>query len=619
MDILALKQALRSGSGPLHNRNTLFEEARARGHWQNLREAPHYQEEVAYILAESHRLMNEPIPVLPFSAFRQFDTTGSRIEYEQHYFARRKRLTLLVLAYLLEESPACLTAIEDTIWAICEEYTWCLPAHMGGRSLDPRDRDFRYSIDLFAAETGFALAEIISLLHQPLHPMIVHRAEEEVRKRIFVPYTSPKPSYGWEKVTSNWASVCAGSIGSAALYLLQHESELASLLYRVSGTLACYISGFEEDGACTEGVGYWTYGFGFYAYFASLLKQRTGGQIDLMKHPKVRNIARFHQKSYLSGLLTVPFSDCEPQGYFAPGLIHELHRQDTEIHIPEWRHRMTLLKDPLGRWAPAVRDLVWGPVEATGEDWPDTDDLLPDAQWYVSRRTVEGFRMAFAAKGGHNDEHHNHNDIGNFVLHLDGETFVADIGSGEYTKSYFGAERYSYLCNGAHGHSIPRLDGVEQQAGKQYRAELLSTAEDAAQGRFRLDLTSAYELEHLKHFARSFTFQPASQHLLELRDLCEFHQAGTVTEQFITMIEPVLIQHGCVRIQGLKSHIDLLYDAALFYASIQIHDFINKNSERVQVYAIVLESKEPSTEFNINLQFDYCRHTSLTVREDEFK
>ena len=63
----------------------------------------------------------------------------------------------------------------DEIFAITTEYSWCLPAHQG----DP-DKNYDHVIDLFAAETAFALSEISALLGDRLDPMIKERIADEV-------------------------------------------------------------------------------------------------------------------------------------------------------------------------------------------------------------------------------------------------------------------------------------------------------------------------------------------------------------------------------------------------------------------------------------------------------
>lgn len=69
------------------------------------------------------------------------------------------------------------------------------------------------------------------------------------------------PYAKWEGGDNNWNAVCCGSIGCAAIYLMQDEPELLKpLLDRIVCSLDSYIAGFSEDGACMEGLGYFTYG-----------------------------------------------------------------------------------------------------------------------------------------------------------------------------------------------------------------------------------------------------------------------------------------------------------------------------------------------------------------------
>ncbi|NUT40465.1 MAG: hypothetical protein HOV86_10800 [Thermoactinospora sp.] len=95
--------------------------------------------------------------------------------------------------------------------------------------------------------------------------------------------------------------------------------------------------------------------------------------------------------------------------------------------------------------------------------------FLPDAQILVLRTPG----ACFAAKGGHNDEPHNHLDLGHFVLRLNGETVLDDLGAPEYTRDYFGEDRYKVLQASALGHSVPVINGSTQQPGPTYRAVVL--------------------------------------------------------------------------------------------------------------------------------------------------
>ena len=68
-------------------------------------------------------------------------------------------------------------------------------------------------------------------------------------------------------------------------------------------------------------------------------------------------------------------------------------------------------------------------------------------------------------------EPHNHNDVGSFLYYIGDEEIISDLGAGEYTKKYFGPERYEILCNSSRGHSVPVIEGKYQCAGREYGAE----------------------------------------------------------------------------------------------------------------------------------------------------
>ena len=72
---------------------------------------------------------------LSYRNFRLFHETGSRLEYEREYMEHRKRLCAFTAAVLTGKDLDCfLPALCDTVFAICDEYTWALPAHLAADS-----------------------------------------------------------------------------------------------------------------------------------------------------------------------------------------------------------------------------------------------------------------------------------------------------------------------------------------------------------------------------------------------------------------------------------------------------------------------------------------------------
>ena len=195
-------------------------------------------------------------------------------------------------------------------WSICEETSWVLPAHeeqgpdywdldpprvrtapLGAHTMLTREPD---SIDLFAAETGAALAETVYLVGDQLAPEVRQRIRQEVERHIFKPYLAYARDHWWFKGALNWNGVCNGSIALAFLRLEKDLETLAeALALALEGFEAYIATGFEADGGSIEGVGYWNYGLMYYVTVAELLREITRGELDLLAHPRLRDIAAY--------------------------------------------------------------------------------------------------------------------------------------------------------------------------------------------------------------------------------------------------------------------------------------------------------------------------------------
>lgn len=504
--------------------------------WQKVRGSEAYAEELAEIRAEGERLLGLPIPELSYDLFSLFAKKGSRLEYERVYFERRRRLNTFALLCLLE--PECDEYFEEllnVVWAICSEITWCLPAHVSDQ------RPLSDTIDLFSAETGFTLAELMILLGDRLPTMLRLQIPELIHQRLFQPLLGKGP-YEWEEAEHNWAAVCAGSIGAAALLLLHEERDkdiLVRILEKTEHSMSCYLKGFGEDGACLEGLGYWNYGFGYFVYYADLLYKRSHGELDWFQLEKVEAIAGFQQKCFLGGNAVVNFSDALPYENVLLGLSRYLAWRYESVESPPSRLRADYRKDHCSRWAPALRNLLWREMAGDRQDWEPGDYMLEDAGWLISRTASNGGIFGFAAKGGHNDEPHNHNDLGQFMIAGDGEFFLSDLGCGEYTKDYFGAGRYSYDCNGAQGHSVPIIGGCIQAAGRDRRASIVEQVSSDQETRLTVELSGAYDGLELRSLRRSWQWHKGELPSLEMKDVFVLNdKPNRLLERFVTLIKP---------------------------------------------------------------------------------
>jgi hypothetical protein len=495
---------------------------------------------VAEIRDQADVFLNESLLALPFSLYRLFDETGDRLAFEAPYFERRRRLVSLALAAWLWQTDEYLRGLEDAMWAICDEYAWALPAHLSGSSLEARaSHAHRTTLDLFACETAFALAEIRSLLADALSPAVSERARRECEERVIAPFIARKSPLPWEEMRNNWCAVCAGSVGAAALYLIEDDERLSAVIERVLPSLDKFMESFPDDGACLEGIGYWTYGVGFFLSFSELLRESTDGIIDLSANGKFKRVAAFQSKAYLNDSLAVSFADGEPGERYRIGLTALLSRSFPGSRLPPKARAAGFVDDRNGRFCLCLRDLVWGSRRGGDEEGARSEPTekaswFSESQWLI--RPARGLgRAAFAAKGGHNGEPHNHNDIGSFQFVLGPLQLLADLGRGEYTRDYFGDKRYDSFCASSFGHRLPIIDGAGQAAGEGRRGRDVVFIEKGEEYALSMDIAAAYGLPGLASLIRRFEYDGGET--LSLSDEYFFEgRAAPVIERFVTLV-----------------------------------------------------------------------------------
>lgn len=555
--------------------------------WVGVLSNPIYEHDRNAVRAEGLHLLGSKMPELTYQLFSEFERVGTRLGYEHVYFARRRRLNTFALLSLLEpENAEYLEELCEIIWSVCDEYTWCLPAHLKGGEADQ-------TIDLFSAETGFSLSEISLLLGDRIPQLLRKRIASEVSVRLFIPYLEHGPHH-WETAKHNWSAVCAGSIGAAVLLQKEPNSGLTEILTKVLGSMDYYLQGFGDDGVCQEGVGYWNYGFGYYVYFADLLKRRTQGRIDLFVNPKVRQIALFQQKIVLCGNAVANFSDSVPTVGVQIGLTHYLSNVYPELEVPSLDNRTEYTDDHCSRWAPAFRDFIWLDSAKQASDLEGSSYYMADAQWLVSRHATNYGRFGFAAKAGHNGEPHNHNDVGHFILMHEEAVYAADLGCGEYTQAYFGEGRYDYACNGSQGHSVPIIDGCGQVEGIDNAAKNVEVQTGEAEDKMILDLSGAYDVPHLLMLKRKLVWSKTDMPSLTLEDEYSFTTVPSqIIERIVTRCQPRVDEAGVVELVAEAGQpARIRYDAQGADVQISARTFSDHFGQPSVYYTIDFELKE---------------------------
>lgn len=598
---------------------------------RSTQEDSHFTKSWEQIRWKAAQAVSEPLPELSFAIFRQFAETGERKAYEDVYFERRARLNALAVVTAVitdkQEHQRYLASLENVIWNICGEYTWCLTAHL------PKGGDPYQEVDLFAAETAQTLSEIYAMHQDVLDIRVSERIRTEVRRRVLTPVFTEKRPFSWRYADHNWSAVCAGGSGMAALILMNDSEEKTDAMMQTLESMNSFLSGYGADGGCAEGLGYWVYGFGYYTYFAEMLREYSHEKIDLLASEHVRTIARFPSSIHLSDGVYVNFSDSREREVLPSGLLNRIAERtgcthDIPFIIPG------MLDDPVRRWAHLIRNFLWSDAaqclnEKKSEKENRKQDenenrnrnhmedsssisertglktaIFPNLGWWVSRGNFSGF----ALKGGHNGEPHNHNDLGQLILHGGGENLLCDLGAGMYSKAYFQEGRESIINISSGGHSVPVIGGHMQKSGPSYSAKVLKTKSSEKELQVMLDLTKAYGEAPIHCFTRSVRFQCRSddkRSILELEDVFEWKEiAESIEERLISRIEPIF-ERGTVIWNGSRARLILRYDSALWAASCTATAHFTHEGESYTFYTTSVVSREQEgKQTKCRLQFE---------------
>lgn len=483
----------------------------------------------------------KPIPALEFSKFRLYDETGNRSIYQQRYYCDlRMRLTSFAIRTWLFHEEEDVRELEDILWAICDEYTWALPAHLGG--ILTNDSISPQWIDLFAAETGQSIAEILSLCGEYVHEKVKKRCIDEVFRRIINVFEAEE--IGWEKLLNNWAAVCGGCVGMTALYLIEDEERLKKITDRAANSCNMFIKSCSDDGACPEGISYWNYAMQYYTAFNELLNERMGQSI-VRDEQKIKRIAEFPSFAIFENNNSIRFGDVWWQKSAFGVLCKLKERYGVPIPIAECYDR--LIED-CARTCGAIRNIAWFNDKFLHNNARCDDVIFNRVQWAVLNR--DNARLVI--KGGVNCGDHNHADIGSFMYIKNGCVLCDDVGCAEYSSSTDKLIRQSLT------HSVPIVNNTSQGWGEEFSADVFERIDD----KIHISFAGAYKKEAgltaLNRYAQ------INENGLTICDCFEFeNDKNIVSDRVITKYKPKILDDKIQLLQGGGKIAEINYDKAL--------------------------------------------------------
>jgi hypothetical protein len=474
----------------------------------------------------AERLLDKPLPAQPADLYLDYSRTGNRKPWERVATARRRRIKIFVLAECVENQGRFVPALEEHARRLCAEPTWVFPAH---DSQLVNYRGERIDIDLGSARVAGELALACYLLGDRLSKDTRDLVVATVRARVLGPFREMvlgrrKPNW-WLAGTNNWNSVCLAGVAVSAVSLVEDRSERAFFIAAAEQYVRNFLRGFTPDGYCSEGLAYWNYGFGHYAQLSAALDQSTQGRLDLLAADAALRPARFGSRVEIVGGVYPTFSDCPMNTRPDGRLVGYLNRR---LGIGQPAGSRDVPSPERGGLADVLAFTPWDTVPRSG---PSVRAAAASHQrtWFEDAgvlicRPGEGVRGRFgvALKGGHNAEHHNHNDIGSFIVVVGDRPVLVDPGTEVYTARTFSARRYESKVLNSFGHSVPVVAGTLQRGGEDARGRVLEREFTDTRDTLVLDLRTAYDAPDLERLERAFCYERGQGGRLVVTDTIAF-------------------------------------------------------------------------------------------------
>jgi len=548
----------------------------------------------AEVLKKGEEALKFDWPTVKASYYMDYVRTGNRQAQEQPQVQRQEAVQYLALSELIEGKGRFIDALADGVWALCEQSTWVQAAHLhrqkAGVGLPDPDEPI---IDLAVGRIGAILSWVhyyFAAEFDRISPFIAEKLRRTIYEKVLNPYYSR--DFYWMGfgggMVNNWNVWCNFNAMQCILLMEKDHQKRVDAVYKAMRSIDKFINYYPDDGGCDEGPGYWSNAGGKLFEGLELLHLVTGGRVNIFQEEIIKNIGRYIYRAYISDPYTVNFADAGPRGGGGnPALVYRYGKAIGDP-IMQGFGAFYYQKRNMASEAPSggtldnlIRNLFEANEIATAKTAEPlfAYNWLPDLQ-FATARDKENDRKGFffAAKGGNNDESHNHNDVGTFILYYNGLPALIDVGVGTYTGQTFSTDRYSIWTMQSGYHNLPVINGTDQKFGRRYAARDVSFKSSAGTAVFSVEIAGAYPPEAaVKSWQRSYRLNRGKNFIISDKYTLSEIKSGTALH-FMTSCKTTIPKAGVIRLEGTGFTLDMLYDASKLTATTEI---INLDDRRL--------------------------------------
>lgn len=539
-------------------------------------------------IKRGEKALNHNWEYIPASAYIEYERSGSRDIMQLPNNRNNSAISDLFMAELAEGKGRFIEKIIDGVFFTCEKTSWVLSAHLpsqpGGRSLPNYKHHY---IDLGSGAMGEMMSWIYYYLSDEfnkVNPLVSERLRHELQVRILDAYEQNEyfwwlaSSYKEGMMVNNWNPWC-NQMSIVSYFLLENDRDkLAKAVQKSMISVDKFINYTKEDGACEEGPSYWGHAAGKMYDYLQMIYDGTNGKISIFDQPIIKNMGEYIANSYVGNGWVVNFADASARGGGEASMIWRYGKAIGSTQMMSYAGYLNSLSkesapsgsDYFRRFAALANDKEFRAQSA--EFTPLPYSWYPGTEFcYMSDKNGS----FFAAKGGYNNESHNHNDAGTFNFYIDKTPIIIDAGVGTYTRQTFGKERYNIWTMTSDYHNLPIINGKTQSFGSKFKAN--NTQFDQKKMRFSTDIAAAYPSETgVNSWQRSYTLAKGVLKIEDNFDIANAEKPNVIN--FLTWGNVDIATPGVIKIEVDGKKAELKYDKANFIPTIEV---IEQNDTRL--------------------------------------
>lgn len=522
-------------------------------------------------------------PVVKATDYLEFIRSGDR--RQGAYSAPSRALNSLVMGELIEGKGRFTDQIINGVWYYSEQTWWGWSAHLYFQKAPGGLPDVNEpTVDLGVGEIANDLSWTWYLFKDEfdkVHPLISSRLKQEIMKKAVNPYFE-RTDFGYMGFKggrpNNWNPWVNNNMLNCFLLLEDNPERKRAEVLKIINSLDKFLNGYSDDGGCDEGPSYWGAAGALLYESLAVLKDATDGKFDVYDDPLVQNIGKYFYKVNIHAPYFLNFADADATTDGRLASVYMYGKEIKDLKMQQFGAYLAKLskwgeQSFSGKICEQISNLtLLNEINsADAREALVSDFWLPDTEVAGARDKEGSFNgFYFGAKGGFNNESHNHNDVGSCVMYFDGKPCLIDLGREGYNAKTFSSRRYEIWTMQSGYHNLPVINGIDQMQGASFKAKNSVFSSTGKKVTFSTDISGAYPKTALvKSWVRSYTLDREKSFMITDKfELESVGKSGT-SSNLITYCKVTETKPGLLKFEGDGFVLKMSYDPKIVKPEIE--------------------------------------------------